>query len=59
MEFDWTLLARLGFLLFGAGFLYLQVRHRPRATKEILSSDDLQQRISSNRYTLVQLFAPL
>ena len=59
MPFDWTQLAGIVVVLFGAAFMYLQIRHRPRATKEVQTDADLQQRINSNPYTLVQLFAPL
>lgn len=59
MEIDLNFLAKAGLILFGAAFLYLQLRHRPRATKGIQSSADLRERIQRNNFTLVQLFAPL
>ncbi len=59
MPFDWTQIAGVLVVLFGAAFMYVQIRHRPRATKEVQTGADLQQRISGNSYTLVQLFAPL
>jgi len=59
MPFDWTQLIGGVVVLFGAALLYLQLRHRPQATKEIQTGADLRARISSNQYTLVQLFAPL
>jgi hypothetical protein len=43
----------------GAAFLYLQIRHRPKATKAVQTAADLQSRIAGSRYTLVQLFAPM
>ena len=46
-------------VLFGAAIMYLQIRHRPQATKEVRTGADLQARISGNSYTLVQLFAPM
>ena len=46
-------------IFFGAAFFYLQIRHRPKATKEVQTAADLQKRISGSQYTLVQLFAPL
>ena len=46
-------------ILFGLAFMYLQIRHRPRATKEVKTGADLQTRISSSPYTLVQMFAPM
>ena len=59
MPFDWTQIGGALVVLFGAAFMYLHIRHRPRATKEIRTSADLKQRISGSTYTLVQLFAPL
>jgi hypothetical protein len=59
MSFDWTQVMGAVVVFFGAAFLYLQIRHRPQATKEIQTPADLQTRINNNPYTLVQLFAPL
>ncbi|MFN2107526.1 MAG: hypothetical protein ACK2U5_03850 [Candidatus Promineifilaceae bacterium] len=59
MSFDWTQVAGIGIVFFGAAFLFLQMRYRPRATKEVQTAADLAQRISGSRYTLVQLFAPM
>jgi hypothetical protein len=59
MPFDWTQIVGVLVVLFGAAFMYLHVRYRPQATKEIKTAADLQQRINHNSYTLVQLFAPL
>ena len=46
-------------VLFGAAFMYVQIRHRPQATKEVRTGADLQARIRGNSYTLVQIFAPM
>ena len=59
MFFDWTQVAGAGIVLFGAAFLFLQMRYRPRATKEVQTGADLARRISGSSYTLVQLFAPM
>ena len=59
MPFDWTQIGGVLVVLFGAAFMYLHICHRPRATKEIRTGADLQQRINSSTFTLVQLFAPL
>ena len=59
MPFDWTQVMGAAVVLFGAAFLYLQIRHRPQATKEVKTGTDLRERISKNQYTLVQIFAPL
>ena len=59
MPFDWTQIAGIIVILFGAAFLFLQMRYRPRATKEVQTGADLAERINRSRYTLVQLFAPM
>jgi hypothetical protein len=59
MPFDWTQIAGIGIVLFGAAFLFMQMRYRPRATKEVQTGADLAQRFSRSSYTLVQLFAPM
>jgi hypothetical protein len=59
MPFDWTQVAGVVVVLFGAAFMYVQIRHRPQATKEVRTGADLQARIRGNSYTLVQLFAPM
>jgi hypothetical protein len=59
MPFDWMQIAGIGVVLFGAAFLFMQMRYRPRATKEVQTGADLAQRISHSNYTLVQLFAPM
>jgi protein-S-isoprenylcysteine O-methyltransferase Ste14 len=59
LSFDWTQILGVVFVLFGAAFFYLQLRHRPQATKEVKTAADLRARIRGNPYTLVQLFAPL
>ena len=53
MPFDWTQIGGAFVVLFGAAFMYLHIRHRPQATKEIKTGADLQQRIGGNTYTLV------
>ena len=59
LPFDWTQVMGAVVVFFGAAFFYLQLRHRPRATKEVKTAADLRARIRGNQYTLVQLFAPL
>ena len=59
MPFDWTQMMGVVVVLFGAAFMYLQIRHRPQATRDVKTGADLQRRISNNSYTLVQLFAPM
>jgi hypothetical protein len=59
MSFDWTQVMGAVVVFFGAAFLYLQIRHRPKATKAVQTAADLQSRIAGSRYTLVQLFAPM
>ena len=59
MPFDWTQIAGALLVLAAVMFFYRQIRYRPRATKEIKTGADLRARISSNHYTLVQVFAPL
>ncbi len=59
MFFDWTQIAGIGIVLFGAAFLFMQMRYRPRATKEVQTGADLAQRFGHSSYTLVQLFAPM
>ena len=53
MPFDWSQVMGAVVVLFGAALLYLQIRHRPQATKEIQTGADLRARISANQYTLV------
>jgi len=53
-----VILLGLLILLIG-GYLSVHLRHRLRATKGIASFADLDARISQNRFTLIQLFAPL
>jgi protein-S-isoprenylcysteine O-methyltransferase Ste14 len=59
LPFDWTQVVGVVVVFFGAAFFYLQLRHRPQATKEVKTAADLRSRIRGNPYTLVQLFAPL
>jgi hypothetical protein len=59
MSIDWTQAAGFMLVLFAIAFFYVQFRFKPRATKEIKTGADLQQRIGRNSYTLVQLFAPM
>jgi hypothetical protein len=59
MPFDWTQVMGAVVVFFGAAFFYLQIRHRPQATKEVQTAADLQARIKASQYTLVQLFVPL
>lgn len=46
-------------ILLTGGFLSIHLRHRLQSTKGIESFADLDARISENRFTLIQFFAPL
>lgn len=59
MAIDSTQVAGILIVFFGAAFLFLQMRYRPKATKEIRTAADLQRRINDSPFTLVQLFAPM
>ena len=59
ISFEWTQVIGVVVVIFGAAMLYMQIRHRPQASREVQTAADLQKRIGNGSFTLVQLFAPL